>query len=48
MSSDPADMSMEDHAMAWWIGKGFVIPSPNSIEWEEMYAEWVDFAFSDM
>ncbi len=38
-------MSMEEHAMLWWIEKGYTIPSPDSIEWEEMYAEWVDFAF---
>lgn len=48
MSSSPCDMSMEDHAMAWWIEKGYVIPSPDSLEWAEMYAKWVDFAFDDL
>ncbi len=48
MDKDPNDMSFKEHAIAWWIEKGYIIPLPDSPEWEEMYAEWVDFAFKDM
>ncbi len=48
MSSNPDDMSFEEHAIAWCIEEGRDIPPPKSPEWDKMYAKWVDFAFGDI
>ncbi len=46
MNQDPSKMTMQEHAIAWWTEKGHDIPALDSSEWERMYSEWVDFAFS--
>jgi hypothetical protein len=41
-------MTLAEHAEAWWREQGKVVPPPDSAEWQTMYEEWVEFAFSDM
>lgn len=36
---------MAEHATAWWTEKGNVVPTRDSVEWDTMYWEWIDFAF---
>lgn len=46
MTDTSETTTMRDHAIAWWTEKGHTIPALDSEEWERMYHEWIDFAFS--
>ena len=35
------------HAEQWWIEKGNKVPSRDTKEWQNMYEEWIEFAFKD-
>jgi hypothetical protein len=41
------EMTLAQHAEAWWREQGEKVPSPDTKEWDEMYAKWVAFAFAD-
>ena len=38
-------LSLEDHAVLWWVRRGVEIPPLDSPAWEEMYRQWVEYAF---
>ena len=40
-----SELSLEDHAVLWWVGRGAEIPPLDSSAWEEMYRQWVEYAF---
>ena len=39
------DMTMSEHAEAWHKENGGQIPTRDTLEWDEMYQKWVEFAF---
>ena len=41
------EMTLADHAEAWWKEKGNTVPDKHTIEYNEMYEKWHAFAFSD-
>lgn len=43
---DAEKMTLAGHAEAWWREQGNTVPSRESAEWNAMYAEWVEFAFT--
>ena len=43
-----AELTLADHAEAWWREKGNTIPPRDSDEWKKMYESWVEWAFSDL
>ena len=40
-------MTLAEHAVAWWVEQGNTVPVKGSVVWEEMYRQWVDFAFPE-
>ena len=48
MTTDKADeMTLADHAEAWWSKQGNIVPARETSEWTTMYEKWVEFAFAD-
>ena len=45
MSKQFPEITLSDHAEAWWREKGNIVPEKNTQEWEKMYALWVEYAF---
>ncbi len=45
---EPGELTLGDHAEAWWREQGKVVSQRETPEWKEMYEKWVNFAFSDM
>lgn len=45
---NPDNMTLADHAEAWWAEQGKAVPSNReSPEWQKMYLAWHTFAFKD-
>ncbi len=42
-----AMMTLAEHAEMWWEKQGNHVPHEDTPEWEQMYDNWVEFAFSD-
>lgn len=40
------EMTLADHAEAWWKEQEKTVPERGTGEWDKMYAEWIDYAFS--
>jgi len=40
------EMTLADHAKAWWKEQGHTIPEKETEEWDEMYGKWVNYAFA--
>lgn len=38
-------MTMHDHAVAWYEEQGKEIPPFDSMEWQIMYEDWIEWAF---
>jgi hypothetical protein len=38
-------MTFSEHAEAWWIKQGKLVPPEETYEWDKMYEEWINFAF---
>jgi hypothetical protein len=43
-----AEMTLADHAEAWWREKGKTVPPRDTAEWQAMYETWVEWAFFDL
>jgi len=41
-----SELTLTDHAESWYKEQGRAVPDRGTPEWQTMYAEWVDFAFS--
>ena len=41
------EMTLADHAEAWWKEQGKIVPPIDTPEYEEMYQRWHTFAFQD-
>lgn len=41
-------MTLAEHAEAWWTEQEKQVPERQSEAWEEMYSQWIEFAFSDL
>lgn len=41
------DMTLAQHAEAWWREQGQTVPPRETKQWDEMYRAWVDYAFAD-
>ena len=39
------ELTLAEHAEAWWREQGNTVPERNTNEWREMYEKWVDYAF---
>lgn len=44
---DPYDMTLAQHAEAWWTEQGKTVPPAGTPAWTKMYEEWHAFAFAD-
>ncbi len=42
------EMTLADHAEAWWRESNNIVPNRGTPEWDNMYEQWIDFAFADM
>jgi hypothetical protein len=42
------EMTLADHAEAWWRKKGKEVPPRGTDQWQTMYETWVEWAFSDL
>ena len=42
------EMTLADHAEAWWREQGKKVPPPDTDEWRAMYEAWVAWAFGDL
>jgi len=42
-----AELTLSEHAEAWWIEQGKDVPERGTEGWNEMYVAWVYFAFGD-
>ena len=40
------EMTLAEHAEAWCRETNNIVPTRGTSEWDDMYARWVDFAFS--
>ena len=40
------NMTMADHAEAWWRESGRQVPAADTPEWEAMYEQWIAYAFA--
>ena len=43
-----AEMTLAEHAEAWWREQGNKVPFRNSKQWQQMYETWVEWAFADL
>jgi hypothetical protein len=41
-------MTLADHADAWWREQGKEVPSRDTAEWQQMYEAWATWAFADL
>jgi hypothetical protein len=41
------EMTLSEHAEAWWSDQGNIVPEPYSEEWVAMYVQWHTYAFKD-
>jgi hypothetical protein len=41
------DMTLEEHAEAWWKEQGKIVPARGTSEHDAMYKAWCSFAFKD-
>jgi len=39
------EMTLADHAEAWHSEKGHKVPKRNTVAWNKMYKNWVNYAF---
>jgi len=44
---DEEELTLSQHAELWCVEQGHVIPIRGTSEWDDMYAEWIEFAFSE-
>ena len=44
-AKDPNKKTLWEHAEEWWVEQGKTVPKKNTPEYEQMYEEWVDWAF---
>jgi hypothetical protein len=42
------EMTLAEHAEAWWRKKGKRVPRRDTKAWQRMYETWVEWAFSDL
>jgi hypothetical protein len=42
------ELTMADHAEAWWREQGKRVPRRDTARWQEMYETWAEWAFADM
>jgi hypothetical protein len=41
-------MTLAEHAEAWWLEQGMIVPDRNSQGWHDMYEKWISFAFENL
>jgi hypothetical protein len=41
-------MTLAQHAEAWWREQGNIVPDRDTAEWDRMYEAWVTWAFADL
>jgi hypothetical protein len=42
------EMTLAEHAEAWWREQGNALPARETDKWERMYEAWVEWAFIDL
>jgi len=40
------ELTLSQHAEMWYKEKGNIVPKKGTSEWDDMYSEWIEFAFS--
>lgn len=46
-SPKPSELTLQDHAEAWWREQGKTVPPRCTPEHAAMYEQWVEYAFAD-
>lgn len=39
------DVTLAEHAEAWWSERGYVVPRRKTKAWNTMYQKWINYAF---
>ncbi len=39
------ELTLAQHAELWYAEQGKVVPQRDTSEWDDMYTEWIEFAF---
>lgn len=47
MTKNPETMTLREHAEAWWTEQGKKLPEFGTPEYQKMYEQWIEFAFTD-
>lgn len=47
MATTKKNMTLADHAEAWWKEQGNTVPPKGSDAYNEMYEKWAKMAFKD-
>lgn len=42
---NPDEMTLGEHAEAWWREQGNEVPERDTTEWSIMYEKWIEYAF---
>jgi hypothetical protein len=42
------ELTLADHAEAWWTEQGNPLPPRSSVAWTTMYEVWIDYAFAGL
>jgi hypothetical protein len=42
------ELTLADHAEAWWREQGKRVPRRDTASWQKMYETWAKWAFADM
>ena len=40
-------MTLAEHAEAWWREQGKEVPDRETSAWQEMYEQWIEYAFAE-
>jgi len=47
VKKNPDKMTLAEHAEAWWKENGNMVPPKDTLEYENMYEKWHEFAFQN-
>lgn len=47
VSAMSGDLSLADHAEMWWKEQGKEVSARGTEEWQNMYEQWIEYAFGD-
>jgi len=45
--SKTKELTLADHAESWAKEQGFEVPDRSTVAWQDLYARWHEFSFSE-